>query len=69
MAVTLFIFVNDKLSRIADTAFDLLLKFKNNLTTDQIKIRPYSSFFGKQQATARKVFLKKTTKDVKSLKG
>ena len=54
LTVTLFIFVNDKLSRIVDTAFDWLLKFKNNLTTNQIKIRPYSSFFDKQQATAKK---------------
>ena len=62
--MTLFIFVNDKLSRIVDTAFDWLLKFKNNLTTNQIKIRPYSSFFDKQQATED---VKMTTEDVKSL--
>ena len=66
--MTLFIFVNDKLSRTVDTAFDWLLRFKNNKTTNQIKIRPYSSL---QTASNSKkdIFKKKTTEDVKSLKG
>ena len=59
--MTLFIFVNDKLSRTVDTAFDWLLKFKNNLTTNpksrSDRIRHY-----KQQATARKIYLKKNNR-------
>ena len=66
--MTLFIFANDKLSRIVDTAFDWLSKFRNNLTTNQITdqtvfvIRQNHSGFDKQQATARKIFLKKNNK-------